>query len=199
MAVDYAKQIGFKGQFLHRAEAEGADEAPVRLRRRQRHRLPAHLRAREALQVQHRDEPRDARRPHLPARDRGGGGAGHARLDRRERGRPAPRLGHRPVQHRREGADARDDLDPARRRPRHGRLQLRRQAAPALDRSRGPLLRAHRRHGRLRPGLQDRAQDPRRRQARRRSSPTATRATTPATARRSRRARSASASWRSSS
>ncbi len=67
MAVDYAKKIGFKGQFLHRAEAEGADQAPVRLRRRQRHRVPAHLRPREALQVQHRDEPRHAGRPHLPA------------------------------------------------------------------------------------------------------------------------------------
>jgi hypothetical protein len=60
-----------QGPVPHRAQAEGADQAPVRLRRRQRHRLPPHLRPREALQVQHRDQPRHARRPHLPARDRG--------------------------------------------------------------------------------------------------------------------------------
>ena len=41
MAVDYAKKIGFNGQFLHRAQAEGADQAPVRLRRRRVHQLPA--------------------------------------------------------------------------------------------------------------------------------------------------------------
>ena len=52
---------------------------------------------------------------------------------------------------------------PAGRRPRHGRLQLRRQAAPALHRPRGPLPRPHRRHGRLRPRLQDGPADPRRR------------------------------------
>ena len=74
-----------QGPVPHRAQAEGADQAPVRLRRRQRHRLPAHLRPGEAFQVQHRDQPRDARRPHLPARDRGRRGPGHARLDRRQR------------------------------------------------------------------------------------------------------------------
>ena len=38
MAVDYEKEIGFTGPVLHRAQAQGADQAPVRLRRR---RLPA--------------------------------------------------------------------------------------------------------------------------------------------------------------
>ncbi len=33
MAVDYAKKIGFNGPVLLRAQAEGADQAPVRLRR----------------------------------------------------------------------------------------------------------------------------------------------------------------------
>ena len=32
MAVDYKKKIGFTGTVPHRAEAEGADHAPVRLR-----------------------------------------------------------------------------------------------------------------------------------------------------------------------
>ena len=35
MAVDYKKKIGFKRPVLHRAQAQGADQAPVRLRRRQ--------------------------------------------------------------------------------------------------------------------------------------------------------------------
>ena len=56
-----------QGPVPDRAEAEGADEAPVRFRRGERHRLPAHLRPREALQVQHRDQPRDAGGPHVPA------------------------------------------------------------------------------------------------------------------------------------
>ena len=29
MAADYKKKIGFRGQFLHRAQAQGADQAPV--------------------------------------------------------------------------------------------------------------------------------------------------------------------------
>ena len=44
MAVDYKKQIGFSGTVLHRAQAQGADQAPVRLRRRRLPQLPADLR-----------------------------------------------------------------------------------------------------------------------------------------------------------
>ncbi len=44
MAVDYAKKIGFKGQFSDRAKAEGADEASIRFRRGERDRFSAHLR-----------------------------------------------------------------------------------------------------------------------------------------------------------
>ena len=68
MAVDYAKKIGFTGQFLHRAEAEGADQAPVRLRRGRLHQLPAGLRPDGPFQAEHRDQPRHAGRPHDDAR-----------------------------------------------------------------------------------------------------------------------------------
>jgi hypothetical protein len=159
MAVDYAKAIGFKGQFY----IEPKPKEPTK------HQYDfdvasgiAFLRTYglEALQVQHRDQPRDPGRPQLPARDRGRGVPGPAGLGRRQRRRPAARLGHGPVQHRREGDHARHGLDPARRGPRQGRVQLRRQAAPPLHRPGGPLLRAHRGHGHLRPRLQDRAPDP---------------------------------------
>jgi xylose isomerase len=33
MARDYGRKMGFKGDFLHRAQAQGADEASVRFRR----------------------------------------------------------------------------------------------------------------------------------------------------------------------
>ncbi len=98
MAVDYAKENRLQGPVPHRAEAEGADQAPVRFRSGQRHRLPAHLRAGGPLQVQHRDQPCHAGRPHLRPRDRGGRIGRDARFDRREFGRPAAGLGHRPVQ-----------------------------------------------------------------------------------------------------
>ena len=53
-----------------RAEAAGADQAPVRLRRRHGLRLPPALRAGEGGEGQHRDRPRRPRRPFLRARDR---------------------------------------------------------------------------------------------------------------------------------
>ena len=69
-------------------------------------------------------------------------------------------LGHRPVQHRHPRTHARDGLDSARRGPGLRRVQLRRQAPPAVDRPGGPFPRPHRRNGCLRPRLQDRPRDP---------------------------------------
>ena len=97
MAVDYKKQIGFTGHVLHRAQAEGADQAPVRLRRRGLPQLPADLRPAAALQAQPRDQPRHAGRPRDDARAGGRHRRRGARLDRRQHRRPAARLGHRPV------------------------------------------------------------------------------------------------------
>ena len=57
-----------QGPVLHRAEAEGADQAPVRLRRGGLPQLPAAVRPAAALQAEPRDEPRHARRPHDAAR-----------------------------------------------------------------------------------------------------------------------------------
>ena len=129
-------QDRLQGHDPDRAQAARADQAPVRLRRRHRVRLPAEARAGEGSQGQHRGQPRHARRPQLRARDRDRAGARHLRLDRHEPRRPAERLGHRPVpeQPRRDGA--RDVHHPARRRLHHRRPQLRRQGAPPVDRSR---------------------------------------------------------------
>ncbi len=68
LAVDYKKKIGFTGAVPDRAQAEGADQAPVRFRCRQRRRLPAHLRPGQGFQAQRRDQPRHAGRPHDDAR-----------------------------------------------------------------------------------------------------------------------------------
>ena len=68
MAVDYAKQIGFHGPVLLRAEAEGADEAPVRFRRGRLHQLPPRQRPGRPRKAEHRDEPRHLGRPRRRAR-----------------------------------------------------------------------------------------------------------------------------------
>ena len=63
-------QDRLQGRDPGRAEAAGADQASVRLRRRHRVRLPAALRAREGSQGQYRGRPRGARRTFVRARDR---------------------------------------------------------------------------------------------------------------------------------
>ena len=63
-------QDRLQGHDPDRAEAEGADQAPVRLRRRHHLRHAQGLRPRERGQDQHRAEPRHPRRPQLRARDR---------------------------------------------------------------------------------------------------------------------------------
>ena len=120
--TDMKQELDHMGRFLHhggrlqaqdrlqgrhpdRAEAAGADQAPVRLRRGHRVRLPAALRAGEGGQGQHRGRPRRPRRAFLRARDRHRGGARHLRLDRRQPQRLPVGLGHRPVPEQR----ARDD------------------------------------------------------------------------------------------
>ena len=75
LVIEHAKKIGFKGTHPDRAEAAGADQAPVRLRRRDGLRLPQDLRPREGGEGQHRGRPRLPRRPLLRAR----AGAGRAR------------------------------------------------------------------------------------------------------------------------
>ena len=71
---------------LHRAQAEGADQAPVRLRRRRLPQLPADLRPAAPLQAQPRDQPRHARRPRDDAR----AGGRHRRRGARARSTPTP-------------------------------------------------------------------------------------------------------------
>ncbi len=85
---------------LHRAQAQGADQAPVRLRRRRLPQLPADLRPAAPLQAQPRDQPRHPRRPRDDARAGGRHRRRAPRLDRRQHRRLPARLGHRPVPHR---------------------------------------------------------------------------------------------------
>ena len=74
------------------------------------------------------------------------------RQHRRQPRRPAERLGHRPVPELGRGPDDADVRDPAGRRHRARRLQLRREAAPPEHRPHGPLPRPHRRARHARPG-----------------------------------------------
>ena len=97
MAVAYAKEIGFTGQFL----IEPKPKEPTK------HQYDSDaaaclnfLRAYDLLapfQAEHRDEPRHARRPHDAARAGICRHAGGPRIDRRQHGRSLARLGHRPV------------------------------------------------------------------------------------------------------
>ena len=80
-----------------RAEAAGADEAPVRLRLRHGGRIPHAPRSRRRVPGEHRGEPRHPGRPQLRARGRCRDQSGHLREHRHEPRRPAERLGHRPV------------------------------------------------------------------------------------------------------
>ena len=95
-----------QGHDPDRAEAAGADQAPVRLRCRDRVRLPQGFRAGEGGQGQHRAGPRDPRRPLLRARTGACRRARHLWLDRHEPQRLPVRLGHRPVPQQRSGNGA---------------------------------------------------------------------------------------------
>ena len=119
MVVEHKHRIGFTGTILHRAEAVRADQAPVRLRRRRRVRVPPALRPGRRDQGQHRGQPRHARRPRLRPRDRRRSRRRHLRLDRRQRRRRPPRLGRRPLPGVGRADDARHARDPPRRRVQH--------------------------------------------------------------------------------
>ena len=162
MAVDYKKQIGFR-PVLHRAQAQGADQAPVRLRRRRLPQLPPDLRPAAPLQAQPRDQPRHPGRPRDDARDARGDRLRGARLARRQHRRPPDRLGHRPVPDRHLPDHQVHALRPRDGRADHRRRQLRRQGPPRELRAGRPLPRPHRRDGRLRPRPEDRPRDHRRR------------------------------------
>ena len=147
MVVEHKQRIGFNGHDPDRAEAVRADQAPVRLRRRRRARVPAEVRPGRRDQGQHRGQPRHARRARLRPRDRHRGQRRDLRFDRRQRRRRPPRLGRRPLPGLGRDDDARHARDPARRWVHHRRAELRLQAAPSVDRPHRPVLRPHRRHG----------------------------------------------------
>jgi xylose isomerase len=97
MAVDVQEEDRIHRHVPHRAEAARADQPPVRLRLRQLARVPPRRRAGQGVQVQRRDQPRDAREAHDGPRTGLREHQRHARLDRRQPRRPPARLGHRPV------------------------------------------------------------------------------------------------------
>ena len=155
-----------RGDDPHRAEAVRADEAPVRLRRRDRVLVPAEVRPRERGQGQHRGEPRHARRPRLRPRDRHRVHRRDLRIDRRQRRRRPTRLGPRPLPGVGGADDTRHARDPARRWLHHRRAELRCQAAPPVERPQRPVPRPHRRHGHDGARAGRRRLDPRGRRAR---------------------------------
>ncbi|SCM75602.1 conserved hypothetical protein [uncultured Pleomorphomonas sp.] len=139
-----------------RAEAEGADQAPVRLRRRHGVLLPEGLWPREGSQGQHRAEPRHPGRPQLRARAGARQRARHLRLGRPQPRRRSSRLGHRPVRHERARADAGHAGDHQGGRLHHRRSQLRRQGPPPVARPGGSGDRPRRVDGRRRQGAAQR-------------------------------------------
>ena len=116
MAVDYAKEIGFTGQFLiepkpkeptkHQYDFDVASGIAF-LRT---HGLARHFKFN--IETNHATLAGHTFQHEIEV----AASAGNARLDRCQHGRPPPRLGHRPVQHRRPGAHARHGLDPPGRR-----------------------------------------------------------------------------------
>ncbi len=107
-----------------RAEAAGADQAPVRFRRRHRCRLPAPLRTRARDQAQYRSRARGAGASLLRARGRARRLARTSRLGRRQPQRLPVRLGHQPVPQQRARTRAGALFHPQAGRHRPGRLQL---------------------------------------------------------------------------
>jgi xylose isomerase len=123
-----------RGHAADRAEAAGADQAPVRLRRRDGARVPRALRPARRVKVNI-----EVNHATLSGHD-----FHHEIADRRRttgssaRSTPtaattAERLGHRPVPELGRADEPRHVRDPPRRRLHERRLQLRHQAAPAVD------------------------------------------------------------------
>ena len=68
MVAEHKHKIGLRGDAAHRAQASGADQAPVRLRLRHGPRFPHPARPRRRVQGQHRGQPRHPGRAQLPPR-----------------------------------------------------------------------------------------------------------------------------------
>ncbi len=126
-----------RGDDPDRAQAGRADQAPVRPRRGHRGRLPRATRPGRRGAAQPRGQPRHPGRPQLPPRGGDGGGRRALRLDRRQPGRPAERVGHRPVPELGRGVHPRPLRDPGRRRLHHRGInfdtKLRRQSVARDD------------------------------------------------------------------
>ena len=118
-------------------------------------------------QAQHRSRPRRARASLLRARGRARRLARTPRFGRRQPQRLPVRLGHRPVPQQRARTRAGALFHPQAGRHRPGRLQLRLEGAPPVDRSGRSVARPYRRHRRLRRGFGRGGENDRGRQVRR--------------------------------
>ena len=176
LVAEHKAQDRLRGHAPHRAQADGADQAPVRPRHARPSTASSSATAWTASTGSTSRRTTRRSRAQLPPRGGLRDRERHVRLHRRQPGRPPERLGHRPVPEL--GRRPRDAAvrDPARRRLHDRRLQLRRQAAAPEHRPDRPVPRPHRRHRHARPGAARR----RRRSSRRGPSRRWSRSATPA-------------------
>ena len=142
-----------RGHAADRAQADGADQAPVRLRRRDGPRLPGRATGSRASTGSTSRQPRDAGRPQLPPRGRVRDRA-TASSAASTRTAATPQNGWDTDQFPNSVEDLALPLYEILRgrRLRDRRLQLRRQAAPPEHRPDRPVPRPHRRHRHARAG-----------------------------------------------
>ena len=134
LVVEHKHAIGFEGTILIEPKPFEPTKHQYDYDVAAVYALPPALRAGARDQGQHRGQPRHARRARLRPRGRRGRQRRHLRFDRRQRRRRPARMGRRPLPGLRRADDARHARDPPRRRVHHRRPQLRRQAAPPVDR-----------------------------------------------------------------
>ncbi len=155
MAVDYAKKIGFSGQFYfepkpkeptkHQYDFDSA--ACINFLRA--YGLADHVKMN--IETNHATLAGHAVEHELDY----AGMQGFSGVGRRQHRRPVVGLGHGPVSHRRLPDGENHAADPEIRRLYHGRIELRRQGAAREFRADRPFPRPRRRHGRLRQGIED--------------------------------------------
>ena len=97
LVAEHKHRIGFGGQLLIEPKPMEPTKHQYDYDVVDRLRLPRPQRARGRVSRQHRGQPRHAGRPQLPPRGRVRGRQRDPRQHRRQPGRPAERLGHRPV------------------------------------------------------------------------------------------------------
>ena len=168
MAVDYAKEIGFKGQFYIEPKPKEPTKHQYDSRRRGVPELPARVRPAAALQAEPRDEPRDARRA-LRCSTRWKSPARRARSARSTRTRATCCSAGTPTNSRPTSISPRSACSSLLKYGGFttGGVNFDAKVRRESYRAGGSFPRAHRRHGRLRARPEDRRRHPRGRAPRR--------------------------------